>query len=82
MNISKNRLNKIRKISDSDLDYSDIPELSKEFWDSAKVVDPAKKVPISLRLDEDVVRWFKKTGKGYQSRINAVLSSYVNTKTS
>jgi uncharacterized protein (DUF4415 family) len=36
------------------------------------------KVPVSLRLDRDVVDWFKSHGRGYQSRINAVLRSYMN----
>ena len=39
---------------------------------------PKRKVPVSLRLDRDVVDWFKSRGRGYQSRINAVLRSYMN----
>ncbi len=38
---------------------------------------PEKKVALSLRLDPGVVAWFKKQGRGYQTRINAVLRSYV-----
>lgn len=50
------------------------------FWDTAKPLDLATKVQITLRLDADVLRHFRGTGKGYQSRINAVLKSYVRAK--
>ncbi|MDP4021711.1 BrnA antitoxin family protein [Methylobacterium sp. NEAU 140] len=47
------------------------------FWDEARVVPPEPKEQITLRLDADVLRHFRASGKGYQSRINAVLKSYV-----
>lgn len=50
------------------------------FWDNAQVWTPENKQQITLRLDPDVIRWFKATGKGYQSRIGAVLRSYVEAK--
>jgi uncharacterized protein (DUF4415 family) len=50
------------------------------FWDNAKVVLPETKQQITLRLDADVIRYFKRTGKGYQSRMGAVLQSYVQAK--
>jgi len=50
------------------------------FWDNATVRMPQSKQQITLRLDPDVIRWFKHTGKGYQSRMGAVLRSYVETK--
>jgi uncharacterized protein (DUF4415 family) len=50
------------------------------FWNKATVHTPANKQQITLRLDPDVIRWFKRTGKGYQSRIGAVLRSYVEAK--
>ena len=46
-------------------------------WDSAKIVMPESKEHVNLRLDADVLRFFKKQGKGYQTRINAVLRSYM-----
>ncbi len=46
-------------------------------WDSAKLVMPEPKEHVNLRLDADVLRFFKKQGKGYQTRINAVLRSYM-----
>jgi uncharacterized protein (DUF4415 family) len=41
---------------------------------------PQSKQQITLRLDPDVISWFKRTGKGYQSRMGAVLRSYVDAK--
>jgi uncharacterized protein (DUF4415 family) len=50
------------------------------FWDNAKVLLPEAKQQITLRLDPEVIRFFKVTGKGYQSRMGAVLRSYVKAK--
>ena len=50
------------------------------FWDNATVFMPQAKQQITLRLDPEVIRWFKRTGKGYQSRMGAVLRSYVEAK--
>ena len=45
-------------------------------WSEAEVLSPPGKKPATLRLDADVLDWFKSLGKGYQTRINAVLRSY------
>ena len=50
------------------------------FWDNATVLLPESKQQITLRLDPEVIRFFKQTGKGYQSRMGAVLRSYVEAK--
>jgi uncharacterized protein (DUF4415 family) len=49
-------------------------------WSDAVLVIPAKKKAISIRVDEDVLNFFKKEGDGYQRRINAVLRSYMQQK--
>ena len=77
MTISKKRLEEIAAIPDSEIDYSDIAELDPEFWKNAKVVFPKPKKTVTIRIDSDVLDWFKKRGKGYQSRMNAVLRSYM-----
>lgn len=63
---------------DSEIDYSDIPELDENFWKNARVSPPRTKPNVSLRLPEDVVNFFKEESpKGYTSRMAAVLSAYV-----
>ena len=47
-------------------------------WSDAVLVVPAKKKAISIRLDEDVIDFFKAKGEGYQTRINAVLRRYMD----
>jgi uncharacterized protein (DUF4415 family) len=47
------------------------------FWKKAKLVMPQPKETITIRLDPDVLEWFRKQGKGYQTRINAILRSYM-----
>jgi len=64
-------------MSDRQIDFSDIPETDEKFWESAGVIIPTAKVHPSVRLDENVVDWFKRQGPGYQTRMNAVLRSYV-----
>lgn len=49
-------------------------------WSDAILVMPARKTAISIRVDEDVLTFFKKGGEGYQRRINAVLRSYMEHK--
>jgi uncharacterized protein (DUF4415 family) len=53
------------------------PILDKKWFVQATVTMPERKVPISLRIDREVVDWFKAHGKRYQSRMNAVLKAYV-----
>ena len=57
----------------------ELANLPADFWDDAEVVVPPPKEPISLRVDGDVLRWFREQGPGYQSRMNAVLRSYMVT---
>lgn len=47
-------------------------------WSKAVLVIPSKKKAISIRVDEDVLDYFKKQGEGYQRRMNAVLRSYMD----
>lgn len=52
-------------------------ELPDGFWDDAEIIDPKNKVAVSLRVDPDVIDFFKAQGKGHLTRMNAVLRSYV-----
>lgn len=76
---SRTDMAKLRRKDDKSINYEDSPATTKEFWKDAKVFMPQHKVPVSLRLDEDILNYFKEEGSGYQSRINAVLKAYVNT---
>ena len=53
------------------------PIFTDEMLERAKWVQPTKAVPISLRVDPDVLEFYKQGGPGYQSRMNAVLRAYV-----
>lgn len=80
MTISKKRLAEIEAMPDQDIDTSDIPEVDEDFFANAKLIMPTttKKVPVSMRVDDDVLAWFKSQGeRGYQTRMNAVLRAYV-----
>jgi uncharacterized protein (DUF4415 family)/predicted RNase H-like HicB family nuclease len=55
----------------------ELANLPEDFWDEAALVMPVAKRPISLRLDEDVLEWFRRLGPRYQTRINAILRAYM-----
>ena len=59
-----------------DIDYSEIPKQGLDFFANA-ILWPGPKKQITLRIDPDVLAFFRKTGKGYQTSINAVLRKYV-----
>lgn len=63
-------------MNDEDIDYSDIPEFDDAFLKTVEAKISKGKQAISLRVDTDVLEWMKSQGKGYQSRMNAVLRAY------
>ncbi|HEX9883744.1 MAG TPA: BrnA antitoxin family protein [Desulfobaccales bacterium] len=68
---------RVDALKDEDIDFSDIPELGEAFFRNADIRLPERKVPVCIRLDREVVDWFKARGKKYQSRINAVLKAFI-----
>lgn len=70
-------LEELSSVKDEDIDFSDIPELDDEFWKNAVVVYPDGTTPVTLRVKTAVLEAFKAGGKGYQTRMNAVLEAYV-----
>jgi uncharacterized protein (DUF4415 family) len=71
----KSRLKKLAARPESEIDYSDIPPLTEEFWKNAvrgRFYRP-NKTSTTLRIDSDVLAWLRSGGKGYQSRLNAIL---------
>jgi uncharacterized protein (DUF4415 family) len=77
--LPKKQFDALRKLKDDEIGYSDIPPQVNVKWTRPGALIPAEnKQQITLRLDADVVSFFKRTGKRYQSRINAALREYVN----
>ena len=60
---------------------SDVPELDEAFFEKAVIVLPQPKASVCIRLDQEVLDWFKTQGKGYQTRINALLRAYREAQT-
>jgi uncharacterized protein (DUF4415 family) len=76
---------RLRNITDEEIEASiandpDWEEFKDIDWSKVVLVIPPKKKAISIRVDEDVLDYFKKEGAGYQRRINAVLRSYMRHK--
>ena len=68
-------------LDDADIDFSDIPEITPEMFAQAVVRHgiglPTRKQQVTLRIDSDVLTWFRGQGRGYQTRINALLRAYM-----
>ena len=71
------QLEAVAAMPDEQIDYSDAPYLPDAVWMKAAGQLPLNKKQITLRVDADVLDFFKHTGARYQSRMNAVLRSYV-----
>ncbi len=80
MTISRKRKKAI-EVKDENVDYSDVPETDADFWANAELREPDRTQHVTLRVKQSVLDHFKAGGKkGYQTRINAVLESYVRAQ--
>ena len=70
----------IGAVKDENIDFSDIPELDEQFWSNASLVEPDRTEQITMRVKRSVLDFFRAPGKGYQTRINRVLESYVRAQ--
>ena len=71
---------RLDKMKDEDIDLSDAPEITPEMFAKAIVrrgLKPRTKTQLTLRVDSDVLDWYKKQGRGYQTRINQLLRAYM-----
>jgi len=72
---------RIRSMKDEDIDFSDIPRLTPEMFANAIVRKGLQPIPrkqqLTLRIDQDVIDFFKKQGQGYQTKINQLLRAYM-----
>ena len=75
--VSRTNWARIDALRDDEIDFSDIPEQGKAFFKRAVLRLPQPKATITIRLDRQVLDWFKAQGRGYQTRINALLRAYM-----
>jgi len=67
-------------MTDAEIDLSDIPEVTPEMFAKGIVrrgLKPITKKQLTLRLDSDLIEWFKEQGQGYQTKMNALLRAYM-----
>ena len=79
MTNAKERLAPIEALPEDRIDFPALPDMDAAFFKTARLIMPSatSKQAISLRVDEDVLHWFKAQGKGHLSRMNAVLRAYM-----
>jgi uncharacterized protein (DUF4415 family) len=72
---------RVDALPDQKIDFSDAPELTPEMFARAVVrrgLKPlVRKLQLTIRIDSDVLKWYKRQGPGYQTRINALLRAYM-----
>lgn len=71
----RRQLAALAALPDDKIDYSDIPPLTEKFWKNAvrnRFYRPVKR-QLTVRLDADIIAWLRQQGKGYQTRLNALL---------
>lgn len=78
-NSSLNNLEALRQMSDNDINYSDIAPLNDAFFNRAELRIPAVQAENLVRLDADIVAWFKSQSAQYQALINAALREHMTT---
>ena len=75
---------RVDALKDEEIDFSDTPELTPEMFARSLVrrgLKPvARKKLLTLRIDSDVVEWYRRQGPGYQTRINALLRAYMRER--
>jgi len=75
---------RVDALKDSEIDFSDTAELTPEMFARAVVRRGLKPVPrkvlLTLRVDRDVLEWYRRQGPGYQTRINALLRAYMQER--
>jgi uncharacterized protein (DUF4415 family) len=71
---------RVDAMKEEDIDTADVPELDESMFANAKILLPQRKESITLRVDNDLLEWYKSLGKGYQTRMNAVLRLYMKAK--
>ncbi len=76
-NQSRTDWDKIAMMADDEIDYSDIPPLTDSFFERAKLIIPKDEAQQIIRIDSDVLDWFKAQNQEYQTMINRVLRTHM-----
>jgi len=76
-NTSRTNWEALESMSDEDIDYSDIPPLTDEFFENAALRIPVAQVNNLIKIDPDVIAWFRAQDTEYQKLINKVLRRYI-----
>jgi uncharacterized protein (DUF4415 family) len=71
---------KLLAMPDSEIDFSDIPELDSSFWENANLSYPPHEDRSAIRLDHDLTVWLSQDGAGFQTRINSILRSHIDSQ--
>lgn len=80
---SRTDLTRLDTMTDEEIDFSDLPEVTPDMFAKAVVkrgLRPRTKRQLTLRVDQDVIEWFKQQGRGYQTQINILLRAYMDAK--
>lgn len=77
---SKTDWARIDAMRDEDIDYSDIPPLTEDFFKKAFIRWPGTKERITISLDKDILSYLRALGKGYQTKINAILRAWLEAQ--
>ncbi len=73
---SETNWDRIDQMSDEDIDTSDIPPLTDDFFKRAKLRKIRQAVPVTVQIDPEVLAWFKAQGEDYERRMSAALRIY------
>ena len=79
-NTSQTDWERLEAMTDEEIDYSDIPPLTEEFFNNATLRIPAVQARNLIRLDADVMAWFREQDAEYRSTINSILRRYIDSR--
>ena len=77
-NSSRTNWERLERMTDDEIDTSDIPPLDEQFFTNAELRLPEGKVPVVMSVDADVFEWFKSQGTEYQVLMNRALKTYAD----
>ncbi len=79
MPTSKTNWERLRTMSDDEIDTSDIPPLDEGFFANANLRVPEGTVPVLLNIDEEIAEWYQQQGGSFQGLLNTALRNYVES---